>query len=157
EKTFAATLARHIGKTGSPGASRARRHKFLTGEADQSAFCPLGADEELEKLALTGAGKPGQPDDLASPQCEGDAGDARPSKLMRFEHYRVANWHRVRRTGPTDVAADHHADDVVGARLADRSRRHHGAVAENGDAVTKTHDLVEPMRDVEDGAAGAPE
>ena len=61
------------------------------------------------------------------------------------------------RIGAIDLAADHHAHDIVVRRLGDRPGGDHRAVTQHRDAIAEPHHFVQPVRHIEDGAPGFPD
>ena len=51
------------------------------------------------------------------------------------------------------IAADHRADEVVGGQAGQLARQHEAPVAQDGHALAEREDLLEPVRDEEDGDA----
>ena len=59
----------------------------------------------------------------------------------------------VRRKQIPRVAPNHQADEAVGIKPAERTIGGDRSVFQNGDVVAEVEDLVEPVRDIENGDA----
>ena len=111
--------------------------------------------EGLEDLRAAGADEPGETDDLARSHAQVDAGeDPRQLETGDLED-RVAGRLDDLAAGREDVldgAARHQLDQLARRGLVDgEAGRDGAAVLEDGDPIADLADLLEPVRDVDDG------
>ena len=126
-------------------------------DADRAAVGPAGAVHRLEDLRAAGPDQAGEPDDLAGPHLEGHVGEllrraTRPSTSSTTSARGVEG----RRVGEDvlDLAAGHQPDQLGGRCVRGGQVGGDGAaVLEDGDPVADLADLLEPVRDVDDGDA----
>ena len=117
---------------------------------------PARPVDRLQDLRPAGADEPGQAHDLAGPHGERHVGElAAPAEPVDLQQ------HVPTRRGPPlgedvlDGPAGHQPDDLGRRRLRGGEVAGDGApVLEHGHPVADAADLLEPMRDVDDGDAG---
>ena len=152
-----------IAARGDPGLHR------RAGDLDRAAVERVRAEDGLRGLGPAGAEQAGQPHDLAGAHVDRHV----------VEHVAAASGRSPRSTGArllrrvvarrsasvaratSDIAAEHHRDELEPRDLGDRSGVDQPPVAQHGDRVAEPEDLVEPVPDVDDrdavrGAGGRP-
>ena len=146
---------------GQVGDARVHRGRWA-GEADGPAVQPdlaaialVDAEQDPGDLRPAGADEPGQPDDLAVPDVEGDvAEDAGPGQALDLEEDLADR--RLDLGEERHAPADHVPDEVGGREVGRRRRDDVLAVAEDRRPVAQLEHLVEPVADEQDrDAAGA--
>ena len=134
-------------------ASRAGRRDNSARDTDLARNTAQHAEERKQQLALSLPVKAAEPDDLARARMEGnDVQPVRPAEVLDFEQRRrsfVAG-RRLRRKDVTQLAADHHLNDLVVRLRSGDVARDIGAVAKNRTLVGELGDLVHAVRDVEE-------
>lgn len=115
-----------------------------------------GAVDGLQDLGAAGADESREADDLAGSQSEVERGELTvPGEALDLQH-RIGQ--RLVRGAlgedVLDVAPGHQRDDLAGRRrLRGQSARHRPAVLQDRDPVADAADLLQPVRDVDDGDA----
>lgn len=118
---------------------------------------PAGTVDGLQDLGAARADEPGQSHDLAGPQLQVHRGEfALPGQpLDRQDGLRRGRSRTVRGAGREDVldlAAGHHGNDVVcRCGLGGQPDGHRPAVLEHRHPVSDPADLLQAVRDVDDG------
>ena len=113
------------------------------------------AEQAAEQLGASGADQAGDPQDLPATQREGGgSGLEGPGQVpdLQGDRPRPAIGPRV---AGVDLASDHHADDLAGGQLAGVARADDAPVTENGHPIGDAADLVEEVRDIDDGVPGS--
>ena len=140
-----------IAAVGEPGGSRLP--SISTDPASQRSM-PKIARATSVRPAPT---RPGEGDDLAAPDVEGDVGeDALARQPLDLEHD-APRLGRHLREQRVHVAADHRPDHRLDRQLADRLRQDVATVAHHGDALADREDLLEPVRDEEHRVSARPQ
>ena len=150
-------LLRSSGARPKPAADRSAHRPLAHGlsvDGDLACRRLAGAVHRLEDLRTSRADKAGQPDDLAGAHGERHVGElARPGQALDLQH-RLAERGGVvlLREHELDRPAGHQPDQLrgggVGHRQAGGDR---ASVLEDGDPVADLPDLLEAVRDVDDG------
>jgi hypothetical protein len=113
-----------------------------------------GAVDGLEDLRAPRADEAGQADDLTRPDAEADVLEcAAQAQALDLEQRLAGGRGRLpRREDVLDGPPGHEGDDLTGRRLPGREPGgHRPPVLEDGDAVADLADLLEAVRDVDDG------
>ena len=103
-----------------------------------------------------GADEPGEPDDLAGPHAEGDVRNSPRRDEALDAQQRLGIRHGFRRGGKTysiERPVISRMISAVGRLLGRQPGGDGAAVLEHGDPVADRADLLEPVRDVDDGHA----
>ena len=115
------------------------------------------AEDRLGDLGAAAADEAEHADDLAGAHREAHVLEAAPlAEPLHLQHHAAglaAALGEDRRQRPPD----HGADDPVVVELGHRRGQHARAVLEHDDLVGDLEDLLQPVRDVEDGPAGSGE
>src|SRR5918992_1616478 len=149
-----------LGNEGEAGLHRCARRPDPHGGAvapDLAGVEPIDAEDRARHLGAPGADEAGQADDLAAPEGERDVAKDTLAREPADLERRLADHRRLLREELPEVPAHHVADQSAGIELGRRSRDDMGAVAQHRDRVREGEDLLEPVRDEEDGHAALPE
>ena len=150
---------RSSGHSPTPAATAATTdpvRRFLPFTATVPVGRPPGAVDGLEHLGAAGADQTGQADDLAGPHVEGDVAElARATKALDREDLgRVGRHWPSLREHVLEGASGHQPDHLGRRGLLRRQAGGGGAsVLQHRHPVTDAPDLLEPVRDVDDGDA----
>lgn len=144
-----------VGRAGD--AHRLARHPYLGGAA-----AGIGAVDRRHEFGAARAHQSGDAEDLAGAHLQGGAvdalalrvGDVPAGHVARFQHDR-ARLALGARKARFERAADHQADDAVLVKRVGRAGSDVLAIADHRDGVADALDLVELVRDVDAGHAGA--
>ena len=93
------------------------------------------------------------PEDFSAMQLEIDVNRAPGAKAFRLEDESSRRARDVWRKQVPGVAANHQADEAVGIKPGQRAIGGDRSVLQNGDVVAEVEDLIEPVRDIENGYA----
>ena len=148
----------------SPATGR-RRGRPLDGDGSPAQALG-GAEKGLQDLRPAGAEQPEDAEDLTAADGEADIAHGGPPAAAASRHLEREPFdpqRGTRRRWPRHdimlqkLAADHQADQLAAAEVADRQAAHAAAVAQHGDPRGKLEHLIQAMRDVDDGHALARE
>ena len=149
---------RSSGTRASPAAMRARtvpRCSSLPRITDLAGVAARAAHQALDQLGAAGAHQAVDADDLARAHGQRDVVDQGPVRAGTVRPRPPAARRRPGRAAAREqrvgVAADHLPHDPRRCRSWPSTRARPGAVAEHGDAVADAAELVELVRDVDDG------
>ncbi len=140
-----------------PAGHVARRHPLAV-QVDRAAGIGVAAHDAVEQLGPPGAHQPVQAEDLAGPQRQRDmvdgiaAGRARQADRLGPEDLRPRR-PVARRREILHGGADHLPHDPGHVDLPHPLMAGDAAVAQHGDEVADPHQLLQPVRDVDDGDA----
>ena len=130
------------------------------GFAVQDDLAAVGGDitkDAVHNLRASRAHQAGNAQHLARFHGEGDVlKQAVFGQMLDFQH-RVADVAVPGRIALADVPANHHADNVIDIRLSDGLRCNEAAVAQDGDTVAELKNLFQPVGDIDNGDALAPQ
>ena len=93
------------------------------------------------------------PENLSAMELEIDVNRAPGAKAFRLEDEISRRVQDVGRKQVPGVAANHQADEAVGIKPGQGAIGGDRSVLQNGDVVAEVEDLVQPVRDIEDGDA----
>ena len=122
-------------------------------EQDLAGLDAIGAENGARGLAAPCADQAGEPQDLPLVQDEVDVLQVRfafAGEVPDFEQGRADACRGLpRHIG--EFASDHHIDDLADARFGPVNGVHIAAITEGRDAVGDAQDLLDAMRDINDG------
>ena len=152
DQSLIAAILRHVANAGRHGRRRIAGRERDAANGNRARLISVYAEDGIHDFAAARANEASERHDLAGPNLEGDiVDDAGAGQPFDLEHY----WtRRDRLCGHfLDIAANHHPDhlgvvEFVGALAAGKA-----AIAQNGDAVGNREDLLEPVRNKDDGEA----
>jgi hypothetical protein len=128
--------------------------------AQRARLRRVHARQQVQQFALPIARDAGDADDLAGAQRDRHAVQPRHAQRVAPDQVLGLHQHRAGRTrrialGPTEVhtPADHGFGQAVEAGAADGGVQHHRAGAHHGHRIAQRHDLLELVRDQQDGRA----
>ena len=108
---------------------------------------PVDAEDGPGHLAAPRADQPGQRDDLAAADREGDVVQhALTAEVLDLQHDLAGRRGRLGEQH-VEVAADHRPDDLVDGEILDGGRPDEAAVPHDRDALADGEDFLEPVRD----------
>ena len=116
-------------------------------QPDRSAIRGAHPVDRRAHLAASRPDQAGQRDDLAGVHAEGDIAVISDARQALDAEYLRADPYRPFRVEPTDIAADHRHDQTVGVERALLPGADVAPVAEHGDAVGQTPDILHAVRD----------
>ena len=120
-------------------------------ELDRAAVYPVGAEDGPGELRAARPDEAGEAQDLARAHLEGAVLELLAAAYAGGAQQHVADLHLRLGVEVADLTPDHQADQPVLVQLGDGEGLDDTPVAHDGDAVGHPEDLVEPVRDVEDG------
>ena len=148
-----------LGQVGDAGVHRGRRAREADGvavEPDLARVALVDPEQDAGDLRPAGADEPGEPDDLAVSDVEGDvAEDAGAGQALDLEEDLADR--RLDLREERHAPADHVPDEVGRGEVRGRRRDDVPAVAEDRRAVAQLEDLVEPVADEQDRDATRPQ
>jgi hypothetical protein len=125
----------------------------LPAQRDRARVVPVDAEDRPRHLAAPGPDQPGQGDDLAGPDGEGDVGEHALAGEPVHGEQRLARCDLLARRPFGQLPADHGPDQVARDQALELPAEHLPAVAHHGDPLAQREDLFQPVRDEQDGGA----
>ena len=112
-------------------------------------------EDRLHQLGPPGAHQAGEPQDLAAPGLEADAGRCPGDEQVLDVQHHLARGPAglVREVRAGELAPDHQRDDLVRGRLGARQIADAAAVAQHRDPIGEQLHLFHAVRDVDDADA----
>ena len=152
-------ILRNVGHAHGVAVTDAGMGNILAAQVDLTAYQRLQTGQTVDELRLAVAVDTGETDDLAPAHLQGHVLDGVVLvDLASYGHVLYIQHHVAGLTGlfvhmEADIAAHHHGGQLLGGGVF----RFHSAdvltLAQDGAAVSHGHDLVELMRDEENGLA----
>ena len=133
------------------GVGRAFDAHGLPADADLAPLRRRQSEKRGGHLAAACAHQPGQPQNLPAPELKGHAAvRARPRQVAGREEAFADVRRAYAHASAGELASDHQRDQPPLVQLGGGRRGHVAAVAQHGDAVGDSEDLVHLVRDVDD-------
>ena len=158
KQAFLASIGRNVGDAdgvgvGDLGEGRAPHGGAIREYAELFGLRRDGAVEAHHEVFLPVADEAADPEDFAAMELEIDVDRARGAKALRLEDELARRMRGVGRKQIPGIAADHQADEASRIEPGERTIGGDRSVLQNGDIVAEVEDLIEPVRDIEDGDA----
>src|SRR5208337_1426161 len=122
-------------------------------DEDGSRRRRFDAENGKSDIGSARADEPGEAEDLAAAEIEGDAFEDPPTAEIRHRENTILSRRRRPRLRQVDLTADHVCDRALRRRLETRARRYSPPVAKDRDLVGDFEHFLDAMADKENGHA----
>ena len=156
QQSLGATLLRHEPEPCLDGVGGRVRRERLALQGHGAGIGLVRAIDQARELGPAGTDEASEAEHLAAPEIEADASDPRkPRETADLQRHGARRRSGGGRRQPLDPAPDDRLDQRAARETCAFEGGHGAAVPERRHAAAQPHHLVQPVRHVEDGDAGA--